>query len=271
MESHVMVKYKKNIIFILFISIIVSSCSVDKDYAYEPETFSDFEYDNSEIFLEAQHFIDSTENLPDNHSYISYVESILTEKKIDYEYKNIMQKCISDAESKNSLGVVEAMSYDFDDNGDSEILVLATGGILYFAKTLYVYKVLNDNIQCVGEIVGLQCEICDDIFDPFAEFKVYNQIKFGKLNYNDRDYNRIICYSIRTPYYHHNWISQLEIDESGTVAEVYLLEWGLDIKQKYNGFDYVPVIRSYLDGEEKEITNEGLRNLLSMIQYDDLD
>lgn len=130
-------------------------------------------------------------------------------------------------------------------------------------------KVINGDIEQCGDICALQSEICDDVFNPSAHFQQYNQIKFGKLNYNERDYDFIICYSIRTPYRHCNYIRQLKINEIGTAVEIRLFEWGIDIIQKYNGFEHVPFIYTYFEGEEKEITNGDLRDLLSLIEYDD--
>lgn len=255
-------KRLKNILFIFFIPIIISSCSADKDNAQELEAFSDSKYDDSEKNFQSQNTTVPTENLTDSYSD---AERGVTENITVSEYEDKVQKCISDVRGRNPLEVIDTAAYDIDGDGDDEILLLLEGAIFGNSRTLYVYKVINGDIQPCGDIWALQSEICDDIFNPSAHFRPYNKIEFGKLNYNDRDYDRIICYSIRTPFRHCNHISQLKINDIGTAVEVPLLEWGMDIIQKYNGFENVPFICSYLDGEEKEISNEDLDSILLLI------
>lgn len=247
-----------NIIIVLFVSIIMVSCAANKDDTYEPEMFSGAEYNDTKDF-----------SASGNTSYTqdcSDFEGDTMESMIS-DYENMVQECISDVKSRNPLEIIDVIQYDIDNNEECEILILAEGAILYNSRNLYVYKVLDNNIQYSGMICCLQCETCDDIFNPSAKFNAYNKIVLGKLNYNNCNYNCIIGFSRRTAYYHYNYISNLDTDESGTVIEVPLLIWGFDINQKHDGVEYEYHICSYIDGEETEISNEDLNRLLSLVRY----
>ena len=124
--------WKKNIIILLALLCLLSSCGISVDNKVEKKS------PNTEC-CETTNFDTNVTTIADENS-----ATVVTPSSMD-KFKN----CIAEFAKNNQTTIIDDITYDIDNDGTDELLILSEGAILNNCRQLHVYKVLNDDFFIV--------------------------------------------------------------------------------------------------------------------------